>query len=143
MTLLRRFPCRKDVKVGYFTFFFSYGTAKKSTSFITHVLRYFFLLCFATSTFYVLKLPGKNKICGPEKIETLVIELLQNFFLKTLMSVVWENTNVIQMLNVAITLDPTAANVKKDFQEMAKRARVSVDYYPSAILYKSRAAFLS
>ena len=50
---------------------------------------------------------------------------------------------MIQMLNVEITLDPTAANVKKDFQEMAKRARVSVDYYPSAILYKSRAAFLS
>ena len=48
---------------------------------------------------------------------------------------------MIQMLNVKIPLDPTAANVKRDFQEMAKRARVSVDYYPSAILYKSRAAF--
>ena len=59
------------------------------------------------------------------------------------MSAVWENTNVIQMLNVKITLDPTAANVKRDFQEMAKRAQVSVDYYPSAILHKSRTAFLS
>ena len=51
------------------------------------------------------------------------------------MSAVWENTNVIQMLNVKIPLDPTAANVEKDFQEMAKRAQVSVDYYPSAILH--------
>ena len=59
------------------------------------------------------------------------------------MSAVWENTNVIQMLNVKIPLDPTAANVEKDFQEMAKRAQVSVDYYPSAILLKSRTAFLS
>ena len=59
------------------------------------------------------------------------------------MSAVWENTNVIQMLNVEITLDPTAANVKRDFQEMAKRAQVSVDYYPPVILYKSRTAFLS
>ena len=59
------------------------------------------------------------------------------------MSAVWENTNVIQMLNVEITLDPTAANVKRDFQEMAKRAQVSVDYCSSAILYKSRSAFLS
>ena len=50
---------------------------------------------------------------------------------------------MIQMLNVKITLDPTAANVKRDFQEMAKRAQVSVDYYSSAILYKSRSAFLS
>ena len=58
------------------------------------------------------------------------------------MSAVWENTNVIQMLNVEITLDPTAANVKRDFQEMAKRAQVGVDYYPSAILHKSRTAFL-
>ena len=68
---------------------------------------------------------------------------IQNFFFKTLMSAVWENTNVIQMLNVEITLDPTAANVKRDFQEMAKSARVSVEYYSSAILYKSRSAFLS
>ena len=37
------------------------------------------------------------------------------------MSPVWENKNVIQMLNVKIPLDPTAANVKRDFQEMAKR----------------------
>ena len=59
------------------------------------------------------------------------------------MSAVKENTNVIQMLNVKITLDPTAANVKRDFQEMAKSARVSVEYYSSAILYKSRSAFLS
>ena len=59
------------------------------------------------------------------------------------MSAVWENTNVIQMLNAKIPLDPTAANVEKDFQEMAKRALVSVDYYPSAILHKSRTAFLS
>ena len=59
------------------------------------------------------------------------------------MSAVWENTNVVQMLNVEITLDPTAANVKRDFQEMAKRAQVSVDYYQSAILHKSRTAFLS
>ena len=44
---------------------------------------------------------------------------IQNFFFKTLMSAVWENTNVIKMLNVKITLDPTAANVKRDFQEMA------------------------
>ena len=73
----------------------------------------------------------------------LVIELLQNFFLKTLMSAVWEKTNVIQMLNVKIPLDPTAANAKKDFQEMAKRAQVCVDYYPSAILFKSRTTFLS
>ena len=58
------------------------------------------------------------------------------------MSAVWENTNVIQMLNVEITLDPTAANVKRDFQGMAKRAQVIVDYYPSAILYKSRNPFL-
>ena len=50
---------------------------------------------------------------------------------------------MIQMLNVEITLDPTAANVKRDFQEMAKRAQVSVDYYPSAILHKSRTVFLS
>ena len=50
---------------------------------------------------------------------------------------------MIQMLNVKITLDPTAANVKRDFQAMGKRAQVSVDYYPSAILYKSRSAFLS
>ena len=48
---------------------------------------------------------------------------------------------MIQMLNVKIPLDPTAANVKRDFQEMAKRAQVSVDYYPSAILYKSRTPF--
>ena len=73
----------------------------------------------------------------------LVFELLQNFFFKTLMSAVWENTNVIQMLNVEITLDPTAANVKRDFQEMAERAQVGVDCYPSAILHKSRTAFLS
>ena len=59
------------------------------------------------------------------------------------MSAVWENTNVIQMLNVEITLDPTAANVKRDFQEMAKLAQVSVDHYPPVILYKSRTAFLS
>ena len=59
------------------------------------------------------------------------------------MSAVWENTNVIQMLNVKIPLDPTAANVEKDFQEMAKRAQVSVDYYLLAILHKSRTAFLS
>ena len=59
------------------------------------------------------------------------------------MSAVWENTDVIQMLNVEIRLDPTAANVKRDFQEMAKRAQVSVDYYQSAILHKSRTAFLS
>ena len=59
------------------------------------------------------------------------------------MSAVWENTNVIQMLNVEITLDPTAANVKRDFQEMAKRAQVGVDYYPSAILHEGRTAFLS
>ena len=38
------------------------------------------------------------------------------------MSAVWENTNVIQMLNVKIPSDPSAANVTKDFQEMAKRA---------------------
>ena len=38
------------------------------------------------------------------------------------MSAVWENTNVIQKLNVQIPLDPTAANVKKDFQETVKRA---------------------
>ena len=50
---------------------------------------------------------------------------------------------MIQMLNVKIPLDPTAADVEKDFQEMAKRAQVSVDYYPSAILHKSRTAFLS
>ena len=50
---------------------------------------------------------------------------------------------MIQMLNVKITLDPTPANVKRDFQEMAKRAQVSVDYYSSAIIYKSRSAFLS
>ena len=49
---------------------------------------------------------------------------------------------MIQMLNVEITLDPTAANVKRDFQEMAKLAQVSVDY-PPVILYKSRTAFLS
>ena len=59
------------------------------------------------------------------------------------MSAVWENTNVIQMLNVETTLDPTAANVKRDFQEMAKRAQVSVDYYPSAFLYKSCTTLLS
>ena len=59
------------------------------------------------------------------------------------MSAVWENTNVIQKLNVQIPLDPTAAYVKKDFQEMAKRALVSVDYYLSAILHKRRIAFLS
>ena len=59
------------------------------------------------------------------------------------MSAVWENTNAIRMLNVEITLDPTAANVEKDFQEMAKRAQVSIDFYPSAILYKNRIAFLS
>ena len=49
------------------------------------------------------------------------------------------------MLNVEITLDPTAVNVKKDFQKMAKRAQVGmgVDYYPSAIPHKSRTAFLS
>ena len=50
---------------------------------------------------------------------------------------------MIQMLNVIITLDPTATNVKRDFQEMAKSAQVSVDYYSSAILYKSRSVFLS
>ena len=50
---------------------------------------------------------------------------------------------MIQMLNVEITLDPTAANVKRDFQEMAKRAQVGVDYYPSAILHEGRTAFLS
>ena len=72
-----------------------------------------------------------------------MIELLPNFFFKTLMSAVKENTNVIQMLNVEITLDPTAANAKRDFQEMDKRAQVSVDYYSSAILYKSRSVFLS
>ena len=49
---------------------------------------------------------------------------------------------MIQMLNTEITLDPTAANVKRDFQEMAKGAQVSVDYYTSAILQKSRTAFL-
>ena len=49
---------------------------------------------------------------------------------------------MIQMLNVEITLDPTAANVRRDFQEMAKGAQVSVDYYASAILQKSRTAFL-
>ena len=47
------------------------------------------------------------------------------------------------MLNVEITLDPTAANVEKDFQEMAKRAQVRIDNYPSAILHKNRIAFLS
>ena len=72
-----------------------------------------------------------------------MIELLPNFFFKTLMSAVKENTNVIQMLNVEITLDPTAANAKRDFQGMDKRAQVSVDYYSSAILYKSRSVFLS
>ena len=50
---------------------------------------------------------------------------------------------MIQMLNVEITLDPTAANVKRDFQEMAKGAQVGVDYYPPVILLKSRTAFLS
>ena len=50
---------------------------------------------------------------------------------------------MIQMLNVEITLDPTAANVKRDFQEMVKRAQVGVDYYPLGILHKSRTAFLS
>ena len=50
---------------------------------------------------------------------------------------------MIQMLNVKIPLDPTAANVEKDFQEMAKRAQVSVDYCSSAILHKSPTAFLS
>ena len=50
---------------------------------------------------------------------------------------------MIQMLNVEITLDPTAANVKRAFQGMAKRVQVSVDYYPSEILYKSCTAFLS
>ena len=50
---------------------------------------------------------------------------------------------MIQMLSVEIKLDPTAANVKRDFQEMAKLAQVSVDYYPLAILYKSRTTFLS
>ena len=50
---------------------------------------------------------------------------------------------MIQMLNVKIPLDPTAANVKRDFQEMAKRAQVSVDYYPSAFLYKSCTTLLS
>ena len=59
------------------------------------------------------------------------------------MSAVWENTNVIQMLNVEITLDPTAANVKKDFLEMAKRAQVSVDYYPSAIRNTKRSIYES
>ena len=59
------------------------------------------------------------------------------------MSAVWENTNAIQMLNVKIPSDPSAANVTKDFQEMAKRAWVGVDYYPSAIPHKSRTAFLS
>ena len=59
------------------------------------------------------------------------------------MSAVWEKTNVIQMLNVEITLDPTAANVKRDFQEMVKRAQVGVDYYSLGILHKSRTAFLS
>ena len=59
------------------------------------------------------------------------------------MSAIWENTNVTQMLNVEIPLDPTPANVEEDFQEMAKRAQVSVDYYPSAIPHKSRTAFLS
>ena len=49
---------------------------------------------------------------------------------------------MIQMLSVEITLDPTAANVKRDFQEMVKRAQVSFDYYPSAILYKRHSAFL-
>ena len=49
---------------------------------------------------------------------------------------------MIQMLNVEIKLDPTAANVKRDFQEMGKGAQVSVDYYTSAILQKSRTAFL-
>ena len=50
---------------------------------------------------------------------------------------------MIQMLNVEITLDPTAANVKRDFQEMVKRAQVGVGYYPLGILHKSRTAFLS
>ena len=49
------------------------------------------------------------------------------------MSAVWENTNVIQMLNVEIKLDPTAANVKRDFQEMAKGAQVSVEKKPHRI----------
>ena len=56
------------------------------------------------------------------------------------MSAILENTNVTQMLNVEIPLDPTPANVEEDFQEMAKRAQVSVDYYPSAIPHESRTA---
>ena len=50
---------------------------------------------------------------------------------------------MIQMLNVEITLDPTAANVKRDFQEMAKGAQVGFDYYPPVILLKSPTVVLS
>ena len=121
--------------------------------FFSLILSFFF----ATSTVYVLQVPGKNIICEPSliakyeflvvcalyKIENLVIESLLNFFFKTLMSAVWESTNVIQMLNVTIPLDPTTANVTKDFQEMAKRAQVSVEYFPSAILLKSHTTLRS
>ena len=91
------------MKVSFFHafLFFLYRTAKKSTSFIAHVLRFFFLI----SSFFSLS--------------------LRSTFRKSL------------------ALDPTAANVKRDFQEMAKRTQVSVDYYLLAILYKSRSAFLS
>ena len=142
--------------------FFSHGRAKKSTSFTTHVVRFFFFRSFYL--FFSLRLRStfckslvKNIICEPSlnakyellvvcalyKIENLVIESLLNFFFKTLMSAVWESTNVIQMLNVTIPLDPTTANVTKDFQEMAKRAQVSVEYFPSAILLKSHTTLLS
>ena len=56
------------------------------------------------------------EVCG---LEISVIEFIHDSFFKTLMSVIWENTNVIQMLNVLIPVDPTTANVKKDLQEMA------------------------
>ena len=56
------------------------------------------------------------EVCG---LEISVIEFLHDPFFKTLMSAIWENTNVIQMLNVLMPVDPTTANVKKDSQEMA------------------------
>ena len=154
------FLARRTWKLVTSHFFFLYGTAKKSTSFITHVLRYFLLISSFVplrlrSTFWKSLVKIKNSgpslivryellvVCAWQKIETLEIELLQNFFFKTLMSAVWENTNVIQMLNVEITLDPTAANVKKDFLEMAKRAQVSVDNYPSVIRNAKRSIYES
>ena len=70
------------------------------------------------STVYVLKVAYKFEICWPsllvkyellvvcawQKTKNLVIELLQIFFFKTMMSAVWENTNVIQMLNVQLQM---------------------------------------